>query len=793
MTRTFTESSPVLRQDTQSSVPPTGTIRRSTQIGVVIGLLVLGGILRFYQLGTKGLWGDEIWTAQWSKGTIDQIWTSLTLIPDMPLMYALVNFSTRFGGSEFWVRLPSALFGVAGLLMFFFLVSRIFGRRTALVGIALITFSPIHIWYSQDARYYAQLSFLGIASVYFFYAFLTSDKIHFGTWLAYLLATVAALYMHLFAGWVVVAQGMFAIYFLLDRVWRPGEDKQTVRGTAANKALWLLAALLVIAVCTYPITLRLVETLQTGTSPGGEGMARLQFPPLWPVFLTPAFLTDLVQRFSGGRLATFVLLPFFLVGAVTTWRYRRDVGVLVLCLIFAPILTTFFLDTEHGVSFKYFLHLLPFYLLLVVEGMVQTAARLTTAVNAWTRQDHSPIHRRVTRLLQNEHAALLGLLLCIIVIYVRPISLVYEQARVNDWRSLAAYLTKNVQPGDVVFTERWGRNALAYYLPPASEIKILESNPERWRRRSYLASRIWLVGLNGQFEQQTKGYFQRIADSSWQDPRWVYDIDLQADMVYPINEPAASIYVFTQSHRSPMIDFMDIDDADWTDVTYRHVSPGQETAVDLTLQAAAPRELALRYLDHPGKNLQVLADGQVLGSVTGGFLNGWQTWRSHLPEKVGDTVRITIVATGPDAIGLDTVELSYISPPPVSVVMNDQPVAVLAVADQGTVIFDEPKNNESATEANRRLNPGDTIQLTLSIPDQTARILIVTTSDLSGQSLAVEANGYSLGVITGSHRGDGRHEAQFVVPGGMGESVLIQIRALGPNLSTVQRLDIQRF
>lgn len=793
MNKTVTEAAAGSGHDQRSASASIGAAALPTQTWLVITLLFFGGVLRFHQLGSKGLWGDEIWTAQWSRGTLGQIWIDLTRIPDLPLMYALVNIATRFGEGEFWVRLPSALFGVAGILMFYVMANRLLGRYTALVGTILITLSPIHIWYSQDARYYAQLSFLGTASLYFFYSFLTSDKGRLGIWLRYLVTTIAALYTHLFAGWIIVAQAIFVAYYFLDRLLRPHNVMPVSKTIDRSKGIWLAGALFVIVIVTVPITLRLIETLQTGVSAGGEGMARFRLPPAWPDFLTVALLLEVTQRFSGSSIGSIVLPLFFLIGFVTTWRSTRSVSVLALCLIFAPLLTTFFLDIRHGVTFKYFFYLLPVFLLLVAAGITWCASKLYGSVRAENqRKFPGEAPHRLKPYAENIVIPLV-LLLSIGLIYVQPIDRLYQQARMNDWRSIAAYLRTHVQPEDVVYTERWGFDALTYYLPSTTDVTILRSNQLRWQRLGFQAPRIWLVGLQGEYQEAAQGQFRKIADVAWHDPRWQYPGSLKPSESYPVTEPQASIYVFDQPRNWPIVDFVDIDDAQWTDVTYRHVAPGQQTVVDLTLQASAPRTLALRYFDHPGKDFQVLVDGQPLGTVTGGQLGGWQVWQGQLPETVSSTVRITIIATGPDAIGLDGVELAYSSPPRNLVVADNGANGAFVIVDQGIVGFEKPQNAASDGISHLHLNPGDETLFKVMIPDQGGRILAVTTTDLPNQSLAIDVNGYPLGATTSTNQDSTWHVDHFFVPGGIGDHALIQIRALGPNPSEIRSVEVQRL
>lgn len=753
-------------------------------------LLILGVLLRFHQLGAKGLWGDEIWTAQWAQPSLSQVLIRQTKPPDiLPLMYALVHIATRLGSSEFWVRLPAALFGVIGLALFYCLADRTLGRRTALVGTALLAFSPIHVWYSQDARYYTLITALGIASVYFFYGFMTADRIRPAYWIGFVLVTAAALYTHIFAGWILLAEITFAIWFLLGQARRGGNAGQSLRRGVRAKALWLIAALLCLALLTLPVMLGLVEALQRGTSPGGEGMARLRLLPALPYFFTAAFFGEIVQYFSGGRTAAILMLPFFLAGLAAAWRRKRDVAVLMVCLLLMPFVTSLFLEFLHAIDLRYFLYLLPVYLLLVAEGFVAAAASLERAAAAWRQRRHA-VNAGGARRRPTTALALALLLLLTIAAYVRPLQMAYAQAKVNDWRALATYLASNVQPEDAVLVERWGAEALRYYLPPTSEITILPVNPERWQRKRFLGERTWVVGLEDIYEQQARHSLQKIGELEWQDARWIYERSPQATINYPVTEFPASIYRDAGATTSPFVDFMDVGDAEWTQATYRAVAPGQAATVRLTLDGAAPRELHVRYLDSPRQDFEVVADGQQIGSVQGGSLGGWQTWQGRLPDSSDDSVRVAIAATGPDPVNLDWVDLAFVvAPAP----LDPGALPDLAVEDQGAIDFTDIQNARWTSETYRHLAPGDEISVLLEVPDQAERLLTIRYYDIAGKSLDVLANGQLIGAITGGDRGGGWVDDLLFVPGGLGEKVLLQIRASGSDASGVSSLVVQRI
>lgn len=761
----------------------------SWQAWLVLVLLIVGGLLRFFQLGTKSLWGDEIWTAQWSRPPLAQVLAAQTKIPDMPLMYGFVHLSTRFGESEYWVRLPAAVFGVLAILLFYRLADRTLGRQTALVGAFLMTFSPIHIWYSQDARYYAQLCALGIASVYFFYSFLTSDRVDLGSWIGYLLVTTAALYTHVFAGWIILAQGVYVVYSLLGQTSPRGKGKQRLHQKTLVRALWMVGALLLLALFTVPIASLLAETLRVGISPGGEGMASFRLQPALPEFLTITFLGEMVQYFSGGRIATLLMLPFFLVGLVTTWRTKRDVAVLLLCLITVPFFTTLFLELVHGISFKYFFFLLPAYLLLVAAGLVATARGVGRAINIKRERKNSDNPLQLPRQSSAALAVLLAFLGAILLTYAQPLAMVYAQAKNNDWRAVANYLTQEVQPEDVVLAERWGAQALRYYLPSTNPITLLAINQDRWERRHDLGARTWLIGLDDEYEHQAKRVLEKINASEWQDARLIYAPQPQHDIYYPVTEVAANIYVDAETVSSPFIDFVDIDNAAWTQETYRDLAPGRQSTVLLTLGAVAPRIVKTRYYDYPGKDFEVSIGGQSLGSVTGGSQAGWQTLQSQIPEAAGDAVRLVFTATGEDSVGLDWVKLEY-AVQPTSTSNSLSSSGELTLDGQGSIDFTDIADAQWTTETYRHLAPGDEIRVSLNNPSQAERRLIVTYFDFVGKDLQVTANGQLIGTITGSDRGDGWIERSLIVPGGLGEQVLIRVQAIGHDASGVSSLAI---
>jgi uncharacterized membrane protein len=121
-------------------------------VGALLICLALG--LRLYHLGVRQVWLDEAFSHYIA---ILPNWVSSILADNNPpLYYLLLRAWTAIAGSgETLLRLPSALFGVMFVAITIWAGREIFTRAAGLWSGAVAAFSPIHIYYSQEARAYA--------------------------------------------------------------------------------------------------------------------------------------------------------------------------------------------------------------------------------------------------------------------------------------------------------------------------------------------------------------------------------------------------------------------------------------------------------------------------------------------------------------------------------------------------------------------------------------------------------------------------------------------------------------
>src|SRR5688572_11982743 len=112
-------------------------------------LVLVAALLRFSKLGDWGFDSDEVFMLR------DSVHPRLT--NPRPLGYLLNYALVRpfLPLDELGMRLLPALFGVLAIPAFYFVVRRLLGTRPALLAAFLLTFSPLHLIYSQFGRYWS--------------------------------------------------------------------------------------------------------------------------------------------------------------------------------------------------------------------------------------------------------------------------------------------------------------------------------------------------------------------------------------------------------------------------------------------------------------------------------------------------------------------------------------------------------------------------------------------------------------------------------------------------------------
>jgi mannosyltransferase len=133
----------------------------------LLTILFLAALLRFYRLDAQSFWNDEGNSARLSERTVGLIIEGTASDIHPPGYYLLLHvWRAIFGHSEFALRAPSAIAGLALVLFTYLLGRRLFGPATGLMAAFLGAISPFAVYYSQEARMYTLLAALAAAATY---------------------------------------------------------------------------------------------------------------------------------------------------------------------------------------------------------------------------------------------------------------------------------------------------------------------------------------------------------------------------------------------------------------------------------------------------------------------------------------------------------------------------------------------------------------------------------------------------------------------------------------------------
>ena len=357
-------------------------------------LILVAALLRLSTLSLKSVWLDEAYSVFAAAQGHDLIWTGFDAHP--PLYYSFLHEWLKLvpNGSEFWLRLPSALASIAGLVLIYHLGRRLFDERFGLIALALLAFSPLEIWYAGEARMYA---FVILAWL------MAALALVWAHWLAvplYLAGVVLGLYVEytFIPVWLVLC-GLWLVWWW-DRGRKP-----------IPFVLWLGSSLL------------------------GWWLYR----PWWP-FLSP-FLARLVDVYDIYLRARFTFLPPLTASQLLLVLVGGMVGLVAAAFLARFLLRSPFITAVVAplVLFPFVLGLLltPIPRLYIPKRILVTGWPLVILFVTWLVWQLRDDGRRMVWLM-----VLVSVLAALVNVFFIP---------KPDWRGAAAFLATYATPGDVVW------------------------------------------------------------------------------------------------------------------------------------------------------------------------------------------------------------------------------------------------------------------------------------------------------------------------------------------------------
>ncbi|MDE8345254.1 MAG: glycosyltransferase family 39 protein [Acidocella sp.] len=119
-----------------------------------LGVFFLALMPRLFELGKRPFWLDEVFTLQRASLPPAALVQDSFLNHHMPSFFLMLSPLIGLGDPQFWLRVPSALFGAASVMLVFIIASRIGGRIAGVVAALILGLSPTALAFSQEARSY---------------------------------------------------------------------------------------------------------------------------------------------------------------------------------------------------------------------------------------------------------------------------------------------------------------------------------------------------------------------------------------------------------------------------------------------------------------------------------------------------------------------------------------------------------------------------------------------------------------------------------------------------------------
>ncbi len=328
-------------------------------------LLLAAFFLRVFRLDLQAATGDDAFSlmiAQHSLAGIVQL-AQHELHP--PLFYFMLHgWQPLAGTTEYAGRFLAAGCGLLAVAAIFRLALALGGKPLGLAALLLATINPYLILFAQQVRAYPQLIGLLAISAYCQWQLLRRPS-SVWRWVAYVAVTVLALYSHLFASFVLLAED---VLFLIVVLSRRSPRRITWRWIASQAAVGL------VYIPWLSIDRAALQTY-------GNDLVKAVSLPTMALALIPPFLGGLSNPRAWWQIGLASLL---LLAGLLGWALRRARGLapqgfmLLACWLLVPVLAVYFISFARPIFYeRYLVIVLPAFLLSVAAGAL-TLGRVWT-------------------------------------------------------------------------------------------------------------------------------------------------------------------------------------------------------------------------------------------------------------------------------------------------------------------------------------------------------------------------------------------------------------------------------
>lgn len=184
---------------------------------VLVIILVVGALLRFYKIDFQSVWLDEIHTLNEANPSqsLKEVLMSVMMGEQIPPLYFYsVYFLFKiFGYTAIVLRIYSAVIGVVGIYALYVLGKSLVNRRVGLIAATLLCVNYFDLYYSQEGRPYIFLVLFSVFSIHRMAIFLKEpnrrNALLFGLFASLMV------HCHFFGLFALLSQCFVLLFFLI--------------------------------------------------------------------------------------------------------------------------------------------------------------------------------------------------------------------------------------------------------------------------------------------------------------------------------------------------------------------------------------------------------------------------------------------------------------------------------------------------------------------------------------------------------------------------------------------------
>jgi mannosyltransferase len=431
-----------------------------------LGLAILIGFgLRIHQLGDDSLWVDEIGQVYVASLSLPEVLAgAMRHYGATPLDYVLLHFWIAAGTDDFWVRIPSVLYGTLAIAAIYKFGKTQFGHCEGLAAACLLSVSVFHTQYSQEVRFYALATLLTIFVMLAFTRAVSSNRMV--VWVSYFIVALAGLYTYYF---IAIVIGLQFATLLIGRI--------AVRSsTIGKKTAWYVAAgLFVVGLLFMPWVL--------------YDLPNQTRHPFGPPLLSWATLTGAMPSLTGFTILQwgwYLFAGTFIAGAVRILLNVRRTPFLASPLAVALLTpgTILVIDSLFSYFFatRQLLYVLPTILTVTSYGITWIPTLIKHVTSG---------HKGSAQL-----AAVLIMILITALLGCGNLSRLnaYYASSKEDWRSVARFFQANLHPGDKIAAPLLFY--VEHYYPEAQEYRMVITPSIKYNEVGHTLgniTRLWII------------------------------------------------------------------------------------------------------------------------------------------------------------------------------------------------------------------------------------------------------------------------------------------------------------